>query len=298
LAASILLFFVFSLNRLVEQHITVPLAISYNEGFLPANPLPRTVRVIMRGEAASLRAIRDDDISASLDLTTFRTESVQRVAVTIERRGEAASADPLEIHVEPPEIAVSIERKAKKTIPVTPSFRGFLEQGYELVSYAIDPAQVDILGPAGTVARTADLPTDFIDLAGHNADFSIRAKLLKKEGINLASGQDSVEFRAIVRKSIPVKQLNDLPIEVQGLSPRFVLTGQPDPGSARIRLRGVSGEDASSLRVHLTVDAQSISRAGSHSLPVAIRVPEGYVAETYEPLTVTLKVVEPKEGQP
>ncbi len=298
LAAALLLFFFFSLNRLGERYLFVPLAISLNEEYLPSNQFPRSVRVILRGEAESLVSIREDDITASLDLTSFRSEGIHRVNVRIERRGEAAGIDPLEIQVEPSEIAVGIEKKARKTVPVTPSFRGFLESGYELISYALDPAQIQISGPAGAVARTTDIPTDFIELAGRNGDFTARVNLLKKEGLNVVNGQDSVEFRAIIQKSLPAKVLTNVEIKVSDLSEQFTLAEAPPLGSMRLRTPRGSTETAQNPTGTLLVDASEIHKAGVYTLPVSAKSPEGIAVESYEPATVSLRVIQKKEGTP
>jgi YbbR domain-containing protein len=298
LAAAFLLFVFFSLNRLNDRYMSVPLAISLNETYLPSNQIPRSVRVTLHGEAESLVAIREEDITASLDLTPFRNEGIHRVNVRIEKRGDAAALDPLEIKVEPSEIAVGIEKKARKTVPVTPSFRGFLEPGYELTSYSLSPPQIEISGPAGAIARTTDIPTDFIELAGRNGDFSARVNLLKKELLNVVNGQDSAEFRAVIQKSMPARIVSNLEIQVSGLPEQFVLSEAPPLGSIRLKTSRGGAEASQNPGFGLAVDASDIRKAGTYSLPVVARSPEGIAVESYEPATVSLHVAQKKEVLP
>ncbi len=294
--AAFLLFSYFSLNRLKDRYLSVPLAISLNDEYLPSNQIPRSVRVVLHGEAESLVAIREDDITASLDLTPFRSEGIHRVNVRIEKRGDAMGLDPFGIKVEPPEIAVGIEKKARKKVPVTPSFRGFLESGYELISYSLSPSQIEISGPAGAIARTTDIATDFIELAGRNGDFSARVDLLKKEGLNVVNGQDSAEFRAVIQKSLPAKVISNIEIQISGLSEQLTLSELVPIGSIKFRIPRGGSETAQSPTGTLSVDASEIRKPGTYTLPVSARSPDGFTVESYEPATVSLRVVQKKEG--
>lgn len=289
LAAAFLLFFFLNLTRLGEKYLSVPLSIALNEEYLPASQIPRSVRVTLKGEPETIGSIREDDITATLDMTAFKSEGIQRVNVRIERRGLAISADPLEVKVDPAEIVVSIEKKARKTVPVTPSFRGFPDQGYELVSYAITPPQVEVVGPAGAVARTADMPTDFIEFSGRNSDFSVTVNLLKKESLVVTEGKDSVEFRAVIQKAQPLKLVQDIPVELEGLPDTLQILEPPGKGSVRLRPRkGENGENAPVPRLFL--DASDIQKPGTYTLGLQVDVSDSWIVETVEPLSVTVRI--------
>jgi hypothetical protein len=292
LAAALLLFFFYRLNKLEDRYLSVPLTVTMNEEFAPASQLPRSVRISLRGESNALFSIQEEDIKASVDLSGYRSEGVYRAAVQIEKRGSALGVDPLEIQADPGEIAVGIERRVSRSVPVTPSFRGFLEPGYELVSFDIQPPEVEVYGPASAVGRVADVATDFIELSGKSADFTTKAKLVKKESLVYLSGPETVEFRAVVRKSLATKTFEHLPILPTGLDDTLELTAPLPAGKIRLRSSGsVEAADFTPSPGALSVNLSSVRKPGTYSLPVLAVLPDGYVVELYEPQELTVEVV-------
>ena len=183
LAAALLLMFFYNLTRLEQRTLTIPLSVAVNEAFVPSSAYPRTVKVTLRGERDIIYGIREDDLVATLDLAGYSAEGVYRVPVRIERRGAALNADPLEVRADPSEIALGLEKKVKKTVPVTPAFKGFLERGYEITSFELSPSDITISGPSGAVARTTEISTDTIELTGKNSDFSAVVGLVVKNSL-------------------------------------------------------------------------------------------------------------------
>jgi YbbR domain-containing protein len=290
LAAALLLFFFYRLNRLEDRYISAPLSVIMNDEFVPSSQIPRTVRITLRGESNTLFKIQDDDLRASLDLSSFHGEGVYRAPVRIEQRDSALGVDPLMIQVEPAEVAVNLERKLSRIVPVTPTFRGFLDPGYELVSFDISPPEVQITGPASAVNRSSDVPTDFIELTGKNSDFAATVRLVKKDSLISLTGPDTVNFRAVVQRSLAVRNFENLDIATLGLSDSLSVASVIPKGKVTIRS---STSDISGFHPApdvLSVDLSSIRGAGTYTLTVVAHVPDGYTLERYEPKTVTLVV--------
>ena len=235
LAAALLLFSFYRLNRLEDRYISVPLSVSMNDEYVPSSQYPRSVRATLRGESNALFAIQEDDVRASLDLSGYRAEGKYRVSVQIERRGTALGVDPLEIRTDPSDIAVSMEKRISRVVPITPSFKGFLEPGYELVSFELTPSEIEVSGPAGSVSHISDVETDFIQLAGHNADFIAKVRVVKKDNLVSIAGPESVEFRAVVQRSLSIKSFEGIAIAAEGLPPELGLAAPLPPGRLRIR---------------------------------------------------------------
>lgn len=297
-AAALLLFFFYRLNRLEERYLSVPLSVQMNEEYVPASQYPRSVRVTLRGESNALYAIQEEDLRAVLDLSSERGEGVAKAPVLIEKRGNALGIDPLEILAEPPEIAVAMERKVSRIVPITPSFRGYLEPGYELVSFDFSPAEVEIAGPASAVARVADVATDSIELSGRREDFTVKTRLARRDPLILVVGSDAVEFSAAVQQSLAVKTFDSLEIGVLGLSEGLELEEPLPFGSLKIQsskadLRGY--EPAAGV---LYVDFSSVRRPGAYTLPVAASLPPDFAVDSYLPATVAVRLVAKKEAAP
>lgn len=200
LGAALLLFFFYQLNRLEERYLSVPLEVAVGDEFVPASQYPRSVRITLRGESKSLSTIKESDISAAIDLTAFRSEGSYRVPIQVERKGGALGVDPLEIHVDPTEVPVTLERRLFRFIPVSPSFKGALQSGYELESFEIEPPEIEISGPAGTVGRIVDLKTEAIDLSSRSADFTVKVKIVNKDPFISISGAGVVDVRCVISR--------------------------------------------------------------------------------------------------
>jgi len=290
LAAALLLFFFYRLNRLEDRYISAPLSVVLNDDFVPSSQIPRAVRITLRGESNTLFKIQDDDLKATLDLSSYRSEGVIHAPVQVEQRGSALGVDPLMIQVEPADVEINLEHKLSRIVPVTPTFRGFLEPGYELVSFDINPPEVEITGPASVVNRSSDIPTDFIELAGRNSDFIVKARLVKKDSLVSLTGPDTVDFRAVVQKSLAAKSYEGLDIAVVGLSDSLSLVSPLPKGSISVRS---STSDISGFEPGpgvLSIDLSSIHLPGTYKLPVTAVLPEGYSLEQYEPKTVSIVV--------
>ena len=290
LAAALLLFFFYRLNRLEDRYISAPLSVILNDEFVPSSQVPHSVRVTLRGESNALFKIQEDDIKATLDLSGFRNEGAVRVPVQVEQRGSALGVDPLMIQVEPAEVPLTLERKISRIVPVTPTFRGFLAPGFELVSFDMAPSEVEITGPASAVERSSDVPTDFIELTGRNSDFMTQVRLIKKDSLISLTGVDSVDFRAVVQKSLGVRNFDGLEIVLAGLPPTLSLVSTPPRGSASVRSAksDITGfEPPPGL---LSADLSFIHAPGTFTVTVVASAPEGYSVERFEPKTISVVV--------
>ncbi len=289
LAVALLLTLFFSLTRLEQRTISIPLAVSLNEEMAPSSQYPRMVRVTLRGERDVIYGIREDEVSASLDLAAFKNEGVYRAPVRLEKRGNALSADPLELRPEPSEIAIGLEKRVAKKVPVTPSFKGFLESGYELSTFDIVPPEVTVSGPAGLVARTTEISTDTIELSGKRTDFNVDVRLLKKDSLLAFEGKESVVFAAKVRKSLDVKNFVGIRITAEGLAPSLAVSEAIPTGNVRMHIPEelLAAFNPEAL---LSIDLSSFSKPGTYTVDVIVSAPPGSVVETYEPQTLTIRL--------
>jgi len=298
LAAAVLLFFFYRLYRLEQRYVSVPLTVSANEEFVPANQYPASVRLLLRGEPDSLAGISETDIHAYVDLSTLHREGVYRVAVQIEKKGSALGVDPLEIRAEPADISFSMEKKASRVVPVTPQFKGYLEPGYELVSFDFSPSEVEVSGPASAVARLSEVPTDYIDLGGRKTDFTVRTRLLRKDPLVLVPTTESIEFRGTVQKSLAVKSFETVPISALNIAEDLELQSALPQGTLRLQSSKADLRGFELPQGALSVDLSEIRKAGTYTLSVTAQVPGDFALQSYSPNQVTLTLVEKRGGQP
>jgi YbbR domain-containing protein len=291
LAAAVTLFFTYQLNRLEERPLSVPLRVSTNDEFVPASQFPRTVRLVIRGEPNAIFAVLEGDLEAILDLTPFTSPGVQRVPVTIEKRGSALGIDPLEFRIEPSEVALNLEQRAVRELQIVPSFRGFLEPGYELTGFKVTPPRIEVVGPASLLARLDDVTTEPIELTGRSEGFQLRIKVTEKDPLVSYLSSDVVEFSAEVRRAIVFKTFQDIPIKASELAPGLAVRGNLPIGSVRVSASRTELENFIPSAGVLQVDLSEIDQPGTYTLAVVPHFPAGFQVESWLPMVVALNVV-------
>ena len=293
--AAVLLFSFNQLNRLEERPLAVPLRLMGSEDLAPSSAYPRTVRIVLKGEANSIFAVQEGDLEAVLDLSEFKAEGVYRVPVVVEKRGSAVGIDPLEIRVDPSEVAIALEQRITRSVPVVPSFRGFPDPGFELASSELVPPTAEIEGPASLVRKATDVTTEFIELSGRSEDFSAVLRLQQRDPLLGFTGPGTVEFRAKIQRALAYRSFEGLPIRLEGLAPGLAVAGELPSGTLRV---AGARNDLSFLTPApdaLYADLSLIDEPGVYTVPVGIRVPSGVSPEAWTPGAVTLAVVRSSE---
>jgi YbbR domain-containing protein len=282
-ALAIVLFIFHRMSVLEERFFSVPLVLETAGDLIPASSYPRMIRVTLRGDANSIFPIAEDDIEVYLDLSSYIEAGNYRAPVEIRKKGTALGVDPLEIGVDPLEIAIELDHKASKSVPLIPRYQGYVETGYELVSYTLEPSQAAIEGPSKLVNALSELATEFVELSGRNADFSVTVRILNREPLVVIQGNGAVEFRASIREAIMIRTMEDLPIELTGLPAS--LTAAPERLRGSIRLEGVQKEleTYSPGGTVLTLDCSGITEPGEYVIPVQVTIPSPFVLIRNEP---------------
>lgn len=291
LAAAVTLFFTYQLNRLEERPLSVPLRVTINDEFVPASQYPRTVRLVIRGDPNAIFAVLEGDLEAILDLTPYTSPGIQRVPVTIEKRGSALGIDPLEFRIEPSEVALSIEQRAVRELQIVPSFRGFLEPGYELTGFKITPPRIEVVGPASLLSSLDDVTTDPIELTGRSEGFQLRIKVTEKDPLVSYLSSDVVEFSAEVRRAIVFKTFQDIPVEATDLAPALAVRSNLPVGSVRVSASRSELEDFIPSAGVLQVDLSEINEPGTYTLAVVPHFPAGFQVESWLPMVVAVTIV-------
>jgi len=296
LVIAIFIMFIYNLTRLDQRVITVPLNVSQGHSYVPATEYPKTIHVVIRGERDQIYRIRESDIVATLDLARYNEVGVFRVPVKLERRSDALNIDPLELRADPAEIPVSFERLAAKRVVISPTFKGFLEQGYQLVSYEIIPSEIAIEGPTSLVNAIRDISTDFIELSGKTSDFSITVALIKPSELINFIDTSTVRFSAKIQKQEHRITLDNVQIQIVNLDPSLIVADQLPTG--RITLLPEAGQDQiATATAHLQADFKGITKPGVYSIPLIANVPEGFEVEAYDPLVINVRVRSAPPGQ-
>ncbi len=290
LLGAIGLFFFYQLNKLEERSLSVPLTVLTNDEFVPASQYPRTVRLVLRGESNAIGAILEDDLEATLDLAGYTSAGVWRIPVRIEKRGSALDIDPLEITVDPSDIALSIELRAVRELKIVPSFRGFLEPGYELAGFTLEPPVMMAVGPAGLMDRITEVTTEAIELSGKSGNFTAKVRIQKRDSLVGFLSSDLVQFTAEVRKALVYKTFQDLPVEALGLQPGLEISGGLPPVTVVVAAARSAMDQFVLEQDVLVIDVSGVNDPGTYTFAVTPRFPPEFLVESWVPQAVTVVI--------
>jgi YbbR domain-containing protein len=232
-----------------------------------------------------------------LDLTGYTDPGNYRTVVQIRKTGTALGVDPLEIRVDPLEVTLDLDQRISKLVPVTPNFRGYVQAGYELVSYTLTPTQVVVDGPLNIMGVLSELVTDFIDLEGRMEDFSAQVRVMNRDPLLVIRGDGFTTFQGFVRELIVIRNLEELPIELSALAEEF--TAAAEPGRGSVRFEGTQKNlDLYGSSVSLAVDCSQITGEGTYTLPVTAVLASSLTLIRVEPGEITIQVGRAEGDEP
>ena len=160
IAMALILFVFHRMSTLENRFFSASLQLDLEPNIVPASLYPRTIRVNVRSDAASLRTFAEEDIEPYINLKG-KGRGTYRMPVRFRKKGTAPGIEPLEIRVDPMEISITLDNKISKYVPVKANIQGSVKQGYELVTFTLNPAQVIIDGPSDLMTGIVEISTDY-----------------------------------------------------------------------------------------------------------------------------------------
>lgn len=287
---AIVLFVFHQISTLEEDSFSALLRVESNGQLVPSNIYEESVRVTLRSDARTLNSIDRQDIEVYVDLLKMENPGTYHVPVMVRKTGTAAGVDPLEVRVNPSEIEITLDYNITKSVPVTPNFRGNLDSGYEMISYSLEPTQVEIEGPRSILDSTTSLSTDYIELTGRRSNFVTTARILTSNPLMRFQGSGLVEVHGAVEELIMIRNFDHLPIVTTGLNDRFTASLNIREGSVRFEGSQNALADYILWGTVLSLDCSNIERAGTVEIPVTVSVPPQFSLVRYEPMSVSVMI--------
>jgi YbbR domain-containing protein len=289
IALALLIFVFHRLSNLENRFISVPLQVERSGNLIPSSSYTRMIQVTLRGDS-SIFSILEEDIEAYIDFSQYTSQGFYRAPVQINKKGTALRVDPLEILVDPMEIALELDHKISKLIPLRPAIRDAPQEGYELISYSMTPTQVQIDGPSNVLQTISELSTDFIELDGRNADFTVVVNILNRDPLVVIRGNGTTEFRGIIREKIVSHTFERIPIVIIGLAPNLDATLDVRNGSVELEGAQLEIQNYTPPAGFLRVDLSQIQEPGTHTLPVITGAVPDFTLIKHSPETVQVRV--------
>jgi hypothetical protein len=291
IALALVIFMFHRLNTLETRFFSIPLILDIPSHLCPSSSYARMVRVTLRGDANNIQPIQNDDIEAYLDLNDYESPGNYHAPVKLRKKGTALGVEPLELTVDPAAVAIDLDYKQNKYVPLTANIDGSPEPGFDLVSHTLSPTQVVLEGPSGLLDNVLELYTDVIDLNGRNADFSAVVAILNRDPLLTIRGNGMTEFKGFVHARVDVRNIGGLPITLSSLGPG--LLGEGDMRTGSVRLEGSRGDLDTFVPPpdFLRVDCSGISVPGRYTLPVTAALPSSLSLIRMEPEELGITVI-------
>ena len=286
--------FIFAFHRMSdiqERFFTVPLHLDIAGNLLPSSSYPQNVRITLRG-SNNIYNISENDIEARLDLTKYSEPGVYKTQILLQRKGTAAETEILEISVEPAEVSLEIDSRMSKTVQLVPNFQGYLEQGYEMISYNLEPKQLVIDGPEKLLLLLTEIKTDFIDLRERNNDFITHVRIINPNQLIRIRGDLIAEFRCFIRELIIINNFNNLQINVKNLEDSFEAILDPPVASVRVNGEQSMLERINANMLSLSINCIDIREPGLYELPLLIETEAEVNIARIEPEIIKVEIRE------
>ncbi len=220
-------------NRVV-QDFRVPLDIVLRKEVMAVGDTPTTVTVRLRGPETLLRRVDALRLEAKLDLRDAPPGERSVLLSSSEIRGVPRGLDIASI--EPDRLRLSLDKRARSTVPVVPVFVGRPEAGYHFYGSLTTPERLEVEGPRASVAGVSRLRTDPVHLEGHYQPFTARVGAQLDQPDLKVVDPAPVEVRVLVDEAPEDRTFDGVPVtvtdqlyEVQASPPavRLVVSGPP-----------------------------------------------------------------------
>jgi YbbR domain-containing protein len=164
LGVALLLWMTVAGEATVERGLRVPLELQqFPAGLELQGDLPTTVDVRVRGTSGALSRVSPGDVVAVLDLRGAR---VGRRLFHLTAEQVRAPVGVEIVQVTPPSVAMTFELSASKSVPIVPEIDGRPAPGFVVGKPSVEPATVEIVGPASSVEGVADALTEPVMVTG------------------------------------------------------------------------------------------------------------------------------------
>lgn len=259
-----------------KRYLIVPLKLENDGPLVPAEQYPSKIKVTVWGDATGIGSIEEEDISAFIDISDFKTDGTYRVPIQTRLSGTVTPFGNIEISTEPAILTLTLETSARKDVPVTLSLKGIPADGYEVTESSIEPATVEIVGPADLIEKVDELVTEPLSIEARTNGFSGTAAIVNDNPLILIAGRAQVQHTVKINEAVSKKQFDNIPIYFEKPNEHLSITGDKKTGSLEIQGPKKLLETWTLPENILTVSCETITEQGLYTIPVVPILPVEY----------------------
>lgn len=298
IVAGIILYIVGQHARLEKRTYSIPLT-TVEDGLLTSvNSLPSHVNVTIKSKSSSIANINPTEIEAILDLSYYIQEGTYNVPVNLSLSSEVILSDPAELTVTPEKYTVKLEKKTRRSVPITVPISGDPIHGYEVTNIKVTPAEAIISGPRSMVESIESIPTEEVVLTERKENF-VEPKHLRNlsKFIEIVSPYQAT-IEVSLDASLVTKTFSNCKVFFGNLDPKFEVEEFHEISFT------VSGAQLVLEKFYpseytVQCDCSMIMSPGEYELPVVIGVQDAFKIESQSAEKIKFTVKEkPVEAPP
>lgn len=158
------LWFTVAGEHIVERSLRVPLEFrNVPAGLEIVGDPPGAVDVRLRGSSGVLSRLGPGEVVVVLDLENAR-EGARLFHLQAEEVNRPFGVEV--VQMQPPTLALELQRTAMRVVPVVPALEGEAAPGYVVRAVRSDPATVEIVGPEEHVKQVTEATTEPVPIDG------------------------------------------------------------------------------------------------------------------------------------
>ena len=248
---------------------------------------PQEVVFMIEGPRAFVKSVIEQDDKLVIDLIKANPRRLMNFTVDIIPTQLSLPFGMIVERVLPRRLAIRLEKKASKIVPVKPKFTGQLPPEFSLEKYHVSPAEVEVFGPASSIVKLKEVSTKSIELDKLVGFSEIPLQLrFPDERMELETATEiklSYEFKA--RSNLT---LTNLPIRFMAQDKKFSSSGQ----TASLKLlvpETLKNRSNISSSVQIWADIPANAR-GKVEVPLKAIVPSGIQLLDISPKTIIVNM--------
>ena len=251
-----------------KRYLIVPLTVENSGSLTPAEQYPAKIKVTLWGDATGIGSIGENDIPAFIHLSDFETEGTYRIPIQTRLAGTVTPLGNMEISTEPAVLTLRLATSIRKQVPVTLSLKGIPADGYEVTESSLEPAAVEIEGPAELIEKIDELVTEPLSIEARTNGFSGTAAIINHDPLISIVGKAQVQSTVKISETTIKKQFDNLPIYFDKQNKGLSITADKKTGSLEVQGPKRLLETWSPSENILTVSCESIIEQGVYTLPI------------------------------
>lgn len=255
-------------NLLDKRYLIVPLTVENSGSLAPAEQYPAKIKVTLWGDATGIGSIGENDITAFINISDFKTEGTYRIPIETRLSGTVTPLGNMEVSTEPALLTLRLATSIRKQVPVMLSLRGIPADGYEVTESSLEPAAVEIEGPAELVEKINELATEPLSIEARTNGFSGTAAIINNDPLISIVGKTQVQSTVKINETTIQKKFDNIPIYFEKQNKELSISADKKTGSLEVQGPKKLLETWRPAENILTVLCETVTEPGEYTLSV------------------------------